>query len=152
MSIRIDRTKCVGCGKCADICPGNLIIRDGMGRAVLPCPEDCWGCASCLKECRHGAIAYYLGTDMRGNGAETGGIFLMDNHPDGNTLLKFITCGSVDDGKSTLIGHILYDAKLLYADQEQALELDSRTGSRGGKSTTLSCWTASWRSGNRGLR
>ena len=51
----------------------------------------------------------------------------------GNTLLKFITCGSVDDGKSTLIGHILYDAKLLYADQEQALELDSRTGSRGGK-------------------
>ena len=30
-------------------------------------------------------------------------------------LLKFITCGSVDDGKSTLIGHILYDAKLLYA-------------------------------------
>ena len=37
-------------------------------------------------------------------------------------LLKFITCGSVDDGKSTLIGHILYDAKLLYADQEKALE------------------------------
>ena len=35
-------------------------------------------------------------------------------------LLKFITCGSVDDGKSTLIGHILYDAKLLYADQERA--------------------------------
>ena len=50
-----------------------------------------------------------------------------------NTLLKFITCGSVDDGKSTLIGHILYDAKLLYADQKQALELDSRAGSRGGK-------------------
>ena len=38
-------------------------------------------------------------------------------------LLKFITCGSVDDGKSTLIGHILYDSKLLYADQEKALEL-----------------------------
>ena len=48
-------------------------------------------------------------------------------------LLKFITCGSVDDGKSTLIGHILYDSKLLYADQERALELDSRAGSRGGK-------------------
>lgn len=47
-------------------------------------------------------------------------------------LLKFITCGSVDDGKSTLIGHILYDSKLLYADQEQALELDSKVGSRGG--------------------
>lgn len=45
-------------------------------------------------------------------------------------LLKFITCGSVDDGKSTLIGHILYDAKLIYADQEKALELDSKVGSR----------------------
>lgn len=47
-------------------------------------------------------------------------------------LLKFITCGSVDDGKSTLIGHILYDAKLIYADQEKALELDSTVGSRNG--------------------
>ncbi|MGN0549704.1 MAG: sulfate adenylyltransferase subunit 1 [Acutalibacteraceae bacterium] len=47
-------------------------------------------------------------------------------------LLKFITCGSVDDGKSTLIGHILYDAKLLFADQEEALILDSKVGSRSG--------------------
>lgn len=47
-------------------------------------------------------------------------------------LLKFITCGSVDDGKSTLIGHILYDAKLIYVDQEKALELDSKVGSRNG--------------------
>ena len=50
-----------------------------------------------------------------------------------NGLLKFITCGSVDDGKSTLIGHILYDSKLLYADQEKALVLDSKVGSRGGE-------------------
>lgn len=49
-----------------------------------------------------------------------------------NDLLKFITCGSVDDGKSTLIGHMLYDAKLLFADQEKALELDSKVGSTGG--------------------
>lgn len=49
------------------------------------------------------------------------------------SLLKFITCGSVDDGKSTLIGHMLYDAKLLFADQEKALELDSKVGSRGGE-------------------
>ncbi len=50
-------------------------------------------------------------------------------------LLKFITCGSVDDGKSTLIGHLLYDAKLLFADQEQMLELDSKAGNppEGGK-------------------
>ena len=50
-----------------------------------------------------------------------------------NGLLKFITCGSVDDGKSTLIGHMLYDAKLLFADQKKALELDSRVGSNDGK-------------------
>lgn len=49
-----------------------------------------------------------------------------------DSLLKFITCGSVDDGKSTLIGHMLYDAKLLFADQQKALELDSRIGSNGG--------------------
>lgn len=48
-------------------------------------------------------------------------------------LLKFITCGSVDDGKSTLIGHILYESKLLYTDQEKALELDSKVGSREGE-------------------
>ena len=47
-------------------------------------------------------------------------------------LLKFLTCGSVDDGKSTLIGHMLYDAKLLYADQKQALELESKVGSSDG--------------------
>lgn len=49
------------------------------------------------------------------------------------SLLKFITCGSVDDGKSTLIGHMLYDAKLLFADQKRALELDSKVGSRKGE-------------------
>lgn len=48
-------------------------------------------------------------------------------------LLKFIACGSVDDGKSTLIGHMLYDAKLIYADQKRALEMDSRLGSRDGQ-------------------
>lgn len=49
------------------------------------------------------------------------------------SMLKFITCGSVDDGKSTLIGHMLYDAKLLFADQKKALALDSKVGSNSGK-------------------
>src|SRR6056297_1806664 len=49
------------------------------------------------------------------------------------SMLKFLTCGSVDDGKSTLIGHMLYDAKLIFADQERSLELDSKVGSRGGE-------------------
>ncbi len=57
----------------------------------------------------------------------------MDKNKEVGTLLKFITCGSVDDGKSTLIGHILYDAKLIFADQEKALELDSKVGSNDGE-------------------
>lgn len=48
------------------------------------------------------------------------------------SMLKFITCGSVDDGKSTLIGHMLYDAKLIFADQKKSLELDSKIGSTEG--------------------
>jgi bifunctional enzyme CysN/CysC len=42
------------------------------------------------------------------------------------SLLRFITCGSVDDGKSTLIGRLLYDSKMLFEDQLAALEADSR--------------------------
>ena len=41
-------------------------------------------------------------------------------------LLRFITCGSVDDGKSTLIGRLLYDSKLIFEDQLSALESDSK--------------------------
>lgn len=42
------------------------------------------------------------------------------------TMLRFITCGSVDDGKSTLIGRLLYDSKMIFEDQLAALENDSR--------------------------
>jgi bifunctional enzyme CysN/CysC len=50
------------------------------------------------------------------------------------SLLRFITCGSVDDGKSTLIGRLLYDSKMIFEDQLAALESDSkRHGSQGGE-------------------
>ncbi|PKP60965.1 MAG: adenylyl-sulfate kinase, partial [Alphaproteobacteria bacterium HGW-Alphaproteobacteria-9] len=42
------------------------------------------------------------------------------------SLLRFITCGSVDDGKSTLIGRLLYDSKMIFEDQLAALESDSK--------------------------
>ncbi len=45
---------------------------------------------------------------------------------EGKSLLRFLTCGSVDDGKSTLIGRLLYDTKLIFEDQLAALEKDSR--------------------------
>jgi len=49
------------------------------------------------------------------------------------TLLRFITCGSVDDGKSTLIGRLLYDSKMIFEDQLAALEADSKkVGTQGG--------------------
>lgn len=50
------------------------------------------------------------------------------------SMLRFITCGSVDDGKSTLIGRLLYDSKLLYDDQVSALERDTKKhGTQGDK-------------------
>ena len=48
------------------------------------------------------------------------------------SLLRFITCGSVDDGKSTLIGRLLYDSKMLFEDQLAALASDSlKMGTQG---------------------
>jgi adenylylsulfate reductase subunit B len=78
MSIAINQNKCVGCGRCALVCPGNL-IRILDGRAVIKREKDCWGCTSCLKECKTGAIAFFLGADIGGKGsvlsvAEHGGI------------------------------------------------------------------------------
>ncbi|HSC17877.1 MAG TPA: sulfate adenylyltransferase subunit CysN [Rhizomicrobium sp.] len=52
---------------------------------------------------------------------------------EGKSLLRFLTCGSVDDGKSTLIGRLLYDSKLLFDDHLSALEKDSKKhGTTGG--------------------
>src|SRR4051812_34301984 len=49
------------------------------------------------------------------------------------SLLRFLTCGSVDDGKSTLIGRLLYDSKMIFEDQLAALEADSKKlGTQGG--------------------
>jgi len=50
------------------------------------------------------------------------------------TMMRFITCGSVDDGKSTLIGRLLYDSKMIFEDQLATLEADSkRVGTQGGE-------------------
>jgi bifunctional enzyme CysN/CysC len=55
----------------------------------------------------------------------------LDQHQH-KSLLRFITCGSVDDGKSTLIGRLLYESKMIFEDQLAALEADSkRVGTQG---------------------
>ena len=56
---------------------------------------------------------------------------------DRGTLLRFLTCGSVDDGKSTLIGRLLYDTKLILQDQMAVLEKDSRRFGTTGKDLDL---------------
>ena len=57
----------------------------------------------------------------------------LDQH-EHKSMLRFITCGSVDDGKSTLIGRLLYDSKLVFEDHLAALESDSKkVGTQGGE-------------------
>lgn len=69
MSIAINPNKCVGCGRCVEVCPGNLIKMDGGGHARQMHPRDCWGCTACLKACPAGAVDFFLGADIGGRGA-----------------------------------------------------------------------------------
>ena len=57
MSIAIDKQKCIGCGRCRNVCPGSLIKLDSDNRAYIKYPKDCWGCTSCIKECPAYAIS-----------------------------------------------------------------------------------------------
>ncbi|MDB5870627.1 MAG: adenylyltransferase, partial [Ramlibacter sp.] len=63
--------------------------------------------------------------------SDIGGYLKAHEH---KSLLRFITCGSVDDGKSTLIGRLLYDSKLLFEDTIAAMEADSRKWGTQGES------------------
>lgn len=68
MSVVIDKEKCIGCGKCINICPGNVIRRDDSGKAYLDDPSDCWSCVSCMKECTVQAIYMILPPAVDANG------------------------------------------------------------------------------------
>lgn len=67
MSIEIIADRCIGCGQCVQICPGSLFDISG-NKAAMKYPQNCWGCASCIKECAAGALRLYLGRDMGGLG------------------------------------------------------------------------------------
>ena len=92
MSIRISKEACVGCLACTRVCPGSL-IKEKDGKAFIKYSRDCWGCASCVKECGFGAIDFYLGADMGGNGtvmnvSEHGDLFLWKvTRPDGTVRI-----------------------------------------------------------------
>ena len=91
MSIAINQSKCVGCGRCSQVCPGTLIGMGSDGKACMLYPKDCWGCCSCIKECKVDAIALYLGADMGGMGskmtvnAEDGKLYWNIEKRDGTT-------------------------------------------------------------------
>jgi len=70
MSILINKEKCVGCKKCLSICPGSLIQANEDGKAYIKYQKDCWGCCSCVKECKFKAISLYLGADIGGRGSQ----------------------------------------------------------------------------------
>ncbi len=69
MSVMIDRAKCIGCGRCTDACPGNLLILSEDGKARIREVRDCWGCTACMKNCPVSAISFFLGADIGGNGS-----------------------------------------------------------------------------------
>ena len=69
MSIKIDKDKCIGCRQCLEVCPGNLIKIDDDKKAFIKYPKDCWGCTSCVKECKSQAISLYLAADIGGRGS-----------------------------------------------------------------------------------
>ena len=57
------------------------------------------------------------------------------------TLLRFITCGSVDDGKSTLIGRLLYDSKMIFEDQLRRWRQTASVSARRDRKSISRCWS-----------
>ncbi len=94
MSIAINPNKCVGCKKCVEVCPGNL-IKLNEGKACIKREKDCWGCTSCLKECKVGAISFFLGADVGGKGS------LLSVEQKGNE--RFWTVTAPDGNKKTIV-------------------------------------------------
>ncbi len=56
MGLRLDSLKCTGCGKCVDICPGDLLYLDCNNKSRIRNQANCWDCMACVKSCPVGAL------------------------------------------------------------------------------------------------
>lgn len=72
--------------------------------------------------------------------ANEGGVEAYLHAQQHKSLLRFLTCGSVDDGKSTLIGRLLHDTRQIYEDQLSSLHNDSKRHGTGAKKLDWRCW------------
>ncbi|MGE5605899.1 MAG: 4Fe-4S binding protein [Bacteroidota bacterium] len=69
MGLRIDKAKCDGCGRCVDICPGDLLMIDADEKSSIRNQADCWDCMACVKSCPKGALETRLPFSLADFGA-----------------------------------------------------------------------------------
>ncbi len=69
MTIAINTTKCTGCNRCVDLCPGDLIRLNDEKKAFICDSADCWDCMVCVKECPVQAIQTRLPFQLANKGA-----------------------------------------------------------------------------------
>ena len=128
-------------------------------RRPTRCRRSSRRCCSRTTSERQGRVIDHDAAALDGE-EEAGGLFLMahviatssptdiDAYLDAHehkSLLRFITCGSVDDGKSTLIGRLLYESKMIFEDQLAALEADSKqVGTQGGEHRLRAAASTAW--------
>lgn len=69
MGLKFESSKCNGCGRCVDICPGDLLRIDEKGKSSIRNQADCWDCMACVKSCPQGALETRLPFSLADFGA-----------------------------------------------------------------------------------
>lgn len=91
MGLRIYHQKCTGCGRCVDVCPGDLLYLNDEEKSMIRNQADCWDCMACVKSCPAGALETKLPFSLANFGASLRPeitekeIHWICNDPDGKT-------------------------------------------------------------------